>query len=204
MPKNLSNTQNTFLARDAIVSYLLIEIGTSGLVSGKNAQYLTDAPYDITYDSSTAPDSGAQVYAAQGNFLAIAESQENSELRVSSINLTLSALNPDNITIYAKSEQINQTVSVYRVIVDQSTNQIIGDSAGDQAILIFKGKITGYRITDARETAELTIQVDSQFTNFEKVQARRTNNGSFQREHPTDFGMEYSHETINDVRWGKK
>jgi len=204
MARDISDLTQTFLARDAIVSHLLLEIGTSVLISGKNAQYLTDAPYDIDYETDTAPDAGTNTYRAQGDFISIAEAQENSELRISSINITLSALNSTNLTTFATSDQINQTVSVYRALWDQSNDQLIYDSGGDGPLLIFKGKIAGYRITDARDTAELTLQVDSQFTNFEKVQARRTNNGSFQREHPTDFGMEYSHETINDIRWGKK
>jgi len=204
MARELSNVTQTFLARDAIVSYLLIEIGVSSPVSGKNAVYYTDAPFDITYDTSTAPDSGSNVYSAQGNFLAISQAQENSELRVSSISLTLSALNLTNITTFAKSDQINQKVSIHRVFWNQATDDLIYDSAGDTPILIFKGKISGYKIADARDTATLTLQVDSQFTNFEKVNCRRTNNTNFQREFTTDFSMEYSHETLNDVRWGKK
>lgn len=204
MGRDLSNLTREFLARDAIVSYLLVEVGVSAPVNGLNAVYYTDAPFDLTYDTDTAPDAGDNTYEAQGDFLAIAEAQENSELRVSSINITLSALNLSNITTFATSDQINQTVSIYRALWDQGNDSLIYDSAGDGPVLIFKGRITGYRVTDARETAELTIQVDSQFTNFDKIQARRTNLGSFQREHATDFSMEYSHETVNDIRWGKK
>ena len=204
MARGLSNVTQTFLARDAIVSYLLIEIGVSTPVGGLNSVYYTDAPFDISYDTDTAPDSGVNVYSAQGNFLAISQAQENSELRVSSISLTLSALNLTNITTFAKSEQINQKVAIHRVFWDQSTDSLIYDTAGDGPLLIFKGKIVGYKIADARDTATLTLQVDSQFTNFEKINCRRTNVTNFQREHPTDFSMEYSHETLNDVRWGKK
>ena len=204
MSRGLSNVTQTFLARDAIVSYLLIEIGVSTPVGGKNAVYYTDAPFDISYDTDTAPDTGVNVYSAQGNFLAISQAQENSELRVSSISLTLSALNLTNIQTFAKSEQINQKVAIHRVFWDQSTDELIYDSGGDGPLLIFKGKIVGYKIADARDTATLTLQVDSQFTNFEKINCRRTNVTNFQREHPTDYSMEYSHETLNDVRWGKK
>ena len=204
MARQLSNVTQTFLARDAIVSYLLIEIGVSTPIGGKNAVYYTDAPFDISYDTDTAPDTGANVYSAQGNFLAISQAQENSELRVSSISLTLSALNLTNIQTFAKSEQINQKVAIHRVFWNQATDDLIYDSAGDGPLLIFKGKIVGYKIADARDTATLTLQVDSQFTNFEKINCRRTNVTNFQREFPTDYSMEYSHETLNDVRWGKK
>jgi len=204
MTRQLADVTQTALARDALVSFVLVEIGLSSAYNGLNAVYYTDAPFDINWDSDTAPDAGSNIYQAQGNFLGISESNENSELRITSIAISLSALESNNITLFAKSAQINQTVTIYRALWDQGTDSLIGDSAGDGPILIFKGKITGYSITDAQDTAELTLQVDSQFSNFEKVNARRTNLGNFQREHPTDFAMEYSHETLNDIRWGKK
>jgi len=204
MTRELSNVTQTFLARDALVSFVLVEIGLSSPYLGLNAVYYTDAPFDIDYDSPTAPDSGTNTYEAQGNFLGISETQENTELRITSISISLSALESNNITLFAKSAQINQTVTIYRALWNQATEELIYDSAGDGPILIFKGKITGYTIADARDTAELAIQVDSQFSNFEKVNARRANTNNFQREHPTDYSMEYSHETINDIRWGKK
>ena len=44
MARLTGGTTNTALARDAVVSYLLLDL---------NGTYYTDAPYDIVYDSKT-------------------------------------------------------------------------------------------------------------------------------------------------------
>lgn len=191
MTRGLSSAQNTYLAGDALVAVTLIDIGING---GTDLAY-TDAPFDIVYDGTT--------YEAQGNFMGISESSETADLQITNINLVISALDINNVRTLAKSEQINQNVSVYRTFLDPTDNSLIGDSAGDQAILIFKGKIAGYRITDANDTATITLEVSSQFANFNRKTGRRTNSASLQREHPQDFGFQYSHETLQDIRWGK-
>lgn len=192
MARGLSAAQNSYIAGDALIAVTLIDIG----VYGATDIAYTDAPFDITYNGTT--------YEAQGNFMGISESSETADLQITSINLVISALDINNVRTLANSNQINQDVSVYRSFLDPTDNSLIGDSAGDQAILIFKGKIGGYRIQDANDTATITLEVTSQFANFNKKTGRRTNLGSIQREFPTDFGMEYSHETLQDIKWGKK
>jgi len=187
MSRNFGSATQTTLARDAIVSYLLLNIA---------GYRYTDAPFDLI----NGVEGSSNTYAAQGEFLGIATIDENSELSISSIQIDLSALAPAVLTQYATSDIINQDVKIYRLFWDQATESNIADDP----ILIFQGRIAGYRVTDASETATLSIQVDSQFTNFEKITCRRTNNGNFQREYPDDFSMQFSHETLNDLKWGKK
>ena len=79
-----------------------------------------------------------------------------------------------------------------------------GDSAGDAVFLAFKGKIAGYQIVNNINTADIQLQVSSQFINFTRKNGRRSNLVNFQREHPTDFSMQHSHETVSDIFWGKK
>ena len=79
MTRGLGTATNTALARDAIVSYLLLNI---------NGTRVTDAPFDIT----NGIEGSSNTYTAQGQFLGIAEIDENSELSISSIQLELSAL----------------------------------------------------------------------------------------------------------------
>ena len=192
MTREFSSVQNSHLAGDELISYTLIDIG----VNGASDLYYTDGPYDVTYNS--------QSYSAQGNFLGISETQETADLQITSINIVLSALDLTTVQTLAKSNQINQNVTVRRVFFNPETETLIGDSAGDQAITLFKGKIAGYRIQDTDDTATLTIEVTSQFANFDRKNGRRTNLVSFQREFATDFGMEYSHDSLLDIKWGKK
>ena len=186
MARLTGGNTNTALARDAVVSYLLLDL---------NGTYYTDAPYDIVYDSKT--------FSAQGIFLSITSASETSELSITSITITLSALDATAVSTFAVSSFINKDVVIHRALIDQTDNSVIDDSTGDGPILIFQGRVAGYQINDSNKTAGLAIRVDSLFSNFEKINCRRTNLRNFQREYPADFSMEYSHEAIKDIRWGK-
>jgi len=192
MSRGLTTAQNNHLAGDQFISYTLIDIDING---GSTLRY-TDGPYDVVYFGNT--------YEAQGNFLGISETSETADLQITSINLIISALDLTTVQTLATSNQINQDVYVRRVYVNPTDHSLIGDSASAEAIEIFAGKIAGYRIEDAEDTATITIEVQSQFTNFEKRTGRRTNLANFQREAPGDFSMEYSHESLLDIKWGKK
>lgn len=186
MSRGLSTATNTALARQALISYVLLDVA---------GFYYTDAPYDIAYFGNT--------YEAQGNFLGISETTENAETQVTSISITFTGLDSTTMLRFANSDIINKDVTVYRALWDQATEDLIYDSGGDGPLTIFKGKIAGYRVEDAQDTATLTVQVDSQFTDFEKINGRRTNLANFQREFPADFSMQFSHETLTDLKWGK-
>jgi hypothetical protein len=73
----------------------------------------------------------------------------------------------------------------------------------DTPIITFKGKVTGYTVADANTTATISLKVASTFANFEKTTGRYTNEGSFQREHATDRSMEFAHQDLLDMKWGR-
>ena len=191
MVRNLTTDQNVYLAGNSIISVLLIDIG---MANGSTTRY-TDAPYNISFDSNT--------YTAQGVFLGVSETEENADVQIVSATITLSALDTSYVTAFATSAQINQLVTIRRAFINFSTNQLIGDSAGENAITIFRGRISGYSVNNNVNTAEITIQVSSQFINFDKRSGRRTNQGNFQVEHPQDNSMEFSAVSLKDIRWGR-
>lgn len=191
MVRNLTTDQNVYLAGNSIISILLIDIG---MANGSTTRY-TDAPYNISFDSNT--------YTAQGVFLGVSETEENADVQIVSATITLSALDTSYVTAFATSAQINQLVTIRRAFINFSTNQLIGDSAGENAITIFRGRISGYSVNNNVNTAEITIQVSSQFINFDKRSGRRTNQGNFQVEHPQDNSMEFSAVSLKDIRWGR-
>jgi len=191
MVRNLTTDQNVYLAGNSLISIILIDIG---MANGSTTRY-TDAPYNITFNSNT--------YTAQGTFLNVSETEENADVQIVSATITLSALDVSYVTSFATSAQINQLVTVRRAFINFTTNQLIGDSAGENAITIFRGRISGYSVRNDVNTAEITIQVSSQFINFDKKSGRRTNQGNFQVEHPQDNSMEFSAVSLKDVKWGK-
>jgi len=187
----LSSVQNTYLAGNALLPLTLIDINVNG---GSPIRY-TDGPFDITYDGNT--------YEAHGNFLGISETNEVSELQITNISLTLNGLDLTSVQTLCVSTQINQEVTVRKVFLDPNDNSLIGDSTGDKAVIIFRGKIAGYKTVNATDTATITLDVNSLFTNFNRMSGRRTNQASLQQEHPNDYGFQYSHESIRDIKWGK-
>lgn len=191
MVRNLTTDQNVYLAGNSIISILLIDIG---MANGSTTRY-TDAPYNISFNANT--------YTAQGVFLGVSETEENADVQIVSATITLSALDTSYVTSFATSAQINQLVTIRRGFINFSTNQLIGDSAGENAITIFRGRISGYSVRNDINTAEITIQVSSQFINFDKRSGRRTNQGNFQVEHPQDHSMEFSAVSLKDIRWGR-
>lgn len=189
--RGLSDAQNTYLAGNALLVITLIDIE----LYGQTDLHYTDAPFDVDYNGET--------YSAQGNFISVSEAQETADLQVTNINLVISALDSDMVTKLCRSQQINQNVIVRKAFFDPTTYALIGDSGGDQALVVFKGNIAGYKIQDSEDSATIQIEVSSQFNNFNRTSGRRSNLASFQREHSTDYFMQYSHETLQDIRWGK-
>lgn len=185
MTRGLSSTINTYLANQSQIRVTLVEIQTTG-----STVYYTDAPFDIDYAGNT--------YEAQGNFLGVSNVEENAELIITNCQLIISALDVGNITTYATSGIINKQVIVRSAYLDPTDQSIV-----DTPIITFKGKITGYAVTDAQNTATIALEVASTFANFEKTTGRYTNEGNFQREHPQDRSMEFSHESLADIKWGR-
>ena len=184
MARGLSATLQSTLAAQSQIRVTLISIET-----GSGTNYFTNANFDVVYDSNT--------YQAQANFLSVTDTEENAELIITNCKIALSALDTANITTYATSSIINKEVIIYSAYLDSSM-AIIGTPT-----IMFKGKITGYSISDARNTATIALEVSSSFANFEKITGRRTNEGSFRIEHPSDRSMEKSHESIIDLKWGR-
>ena len=191
MTRQFTDSLNTYLAGNTLIEVILVSIGTTG-----STVYYTSAPFDIEF--------GGNTFQAQGDFLSLSEGQETAELQIHSVNIILSAVNVSNITTFGTSNIINKDVEIRRAFLDPATNKLQGDSAGDAVFLAFKGKIAGYQIVNNINTADIQLQVSSQFINFTRKNGRRSNLVNFQREHPTDFSMQHSHETVSDIFWGKK
>jgi len=191
MTRGFTSTLNTYLAGDSLIGALLIDIET-----GSGTTRWTDNSFDIEFNGNT--------YQAQGNFLNISERDETAELQIHSVNISISALTTANVTTYATSSQINKSVEIRRVFLDPTTNGLLGNGTTDTGYLLFKGKIAGYSVTNNQNFADIQLQVSSQFINFNRKNGRRTNQQNFQREHPNDHSMEYSHETLSEIKWGIK
>ena len=201
MPRNLSDTQNQYLANNAIIGILLIEL------TNKNGvlEYYTDAPYDITI--------GGITYSATDKILQITEHTETAELQISSVNLVLSALSTNAITDFATPQMINKTVTIRRAFIDSATQLLVGDSGGDLSLILFKGTVSGYQVQNDQVTATITLEVSSQFADFRRINGRRTHEANYRNattlasvsgfKPSEDRIMEFAFEGVQDIRWGQ-
>ena len=185
MPRQLSDTLRSHLEGTQFILIQMVDIETA---SGTN--YFTDGFFDV--------DHGGNTYQAQGTFLGIGSAEESNEVIVGKTQVTLSALETANITTYATSSIINKSVTVRLAFLNPVDYTFVGDP-----VITFKGKIQTYAVMDAKKTSTIVLEVSSTFANFEKTNGRRTNQGSLQREHPTDFGFEFSDQTVADIPWGR-
>lgn len=185
MARSLGSTINSYLAGRSHIRISMIEIETS-----TGTVYYTDGPFSVSYAGNT--------YLAQGTFLSVTDTEENTDLVITNCSINISALDPANITKFATSANVNKSVTVMGTYLDPTDNSIVGTP-----IITFKGKITGYTVSNARNTGKINLAVASNFADFEKINGRRTNEGSWQKLYPGDRTMEFAHQTIEDINWGK-
>ncbi len=192
MPRSIASaTQNKLGGSNIFVADLIeIHFGTT--------VYYNTSRFNISYDSSTAPDSGTNIYLAQGKFLGYGRVKETTDLRVNAIDLTLSAVDTTTTTQLMNNDFIDKRVVIYRALL----NNDLSFTAQD-IWMIFDGFITGYAIKESQATSTVTITVASQFADFERTNGRRTNPASQNIHFPDDRGLDFAPELKEDIKWGR-
>lgn len=192
MSRDISTELQTKLDASQIFGADLIEIHLS------TPLYFTTTNINLTFNSDTAPDSGDNVYIAQNQFLGYGEIVESSDLRVGSLQLTFTAVDPTMVALILSNDYINKRVVIYRAILQSNYS-----FTSDDVYLMFDGRISGYSIEETGTTASIVLTCASQFADFERTNGRRTNPASQNLHFPTDRGMDFSPQIVKDIRWGR-
>ena len=192
MTRSIASATQTKLAGRQIFVADLIELQLS------TTQYLTTSNIDIDYDSSTAPDAGTNTYLAQGQFLAYGNIVESADLRISSIDMTFTAVDTTTIALLLNNDYIDKRVVIYRAVLDEDYS-----FTSDDIWLMFDGTITAYLIKETENTATVTITIASQFADFLRKNGRRTNPASQNIHFSSDKGMDFSPQIVKDIKWGR-
>ena len=188
MARGLSSSVKTELATGVIDPVLLVEIEFGTPV------YLTNAPFDITSSVSGS----SRTYLTNGHLKNITGINETNKPTKNSLQLTLSGVDQTYISIALSENIINTEVYIYRGFLD-SSNALISDP-----FLLYKGTIDTYAISESENESVLALTVVSHWADFEKRSGRLTNNNSQQRFFSTDVGMNFSSQTVLDIKWGRK
>jgi hypothetical protein len=93
---------------------------------------------------------------------------------------------------------VNDNIDIFRGFLNDS-NALIADP-----FLIYKGKIDSFTIQEKDNESVVNLSIVSHWADFDKKNGRKTNNTSQQRFFSTDVGMDFSSQTVLDIRWGRK
>ena len=188
MTRSLTTAVKTELATNDIRPIHLITIGFSSAIN------ITDCSFSITSSVS-----GSSVtYVASDFIMGISDFSEQTELSKSSLSLALSGADQTFISTVLNENVINDSVDIFRGFLD-STNNLIADP-----FLFYKGQIEGFSIQENDTASTVTLNIVSHWADFEKKNGRKTNNTSQQRFFSTDVGMDFSSETVLDIKWGRE
>jgi len=188
MTRNLTSAVKTELATNDIRPVHLITIGFGTPVN------ITDCSFPLTSSVS-----GSSVtYSASDFILGISNINEQTDVGKSSITLSLSGADQTFISLVLNENVVNDNVDIFRGFLNDS-NSLIADP-----FLIYKGKIDTFTIQEKDNESIVNLSIVSHWADFDKKNGRKTNNTSQQRFFSTDVGMDFSSQTVLDIKWGRK
>lgn len=152
--------------------------------------YNTDYGVNITYNSNT--------FTPSSHLLSVDDATETAGVKVNSMNISVSSVEQSFMSLFLTSDYINKQVLIQRVVLDDNDN-IIGEP-----INFFDGRIIGFEASDNDSSSEISIEIASHWSDFDKIQTRRTNTNSQAFYFPDDRGFAFASSTITSLKWGKK
>ena len=184
----------------SLTSPVKAELGTSEIrpvhlitISFGTPVNITDCSFDLTSSVS-----GSSVtYSASKFIMGISDFTEETDISKQSFDLTLSGADQTFISVCLNENIVNDGVVVYRGFLNDS-NTLIADP-----FLLYKGTIDTFGISESGTGSSVTLRIVSHWADFEKMNGRKTNNISQQRFFSTDVGMDFSSETVLDIKWGR-
>ena len=188
MTRSLTTAIKNELATNDIRPIHLITIGFSTPIN------ITDCSFPLTSSVS-----GSSVtYNASDHLLGISDFSEQTDVSKSSITLSLSGADQTFISLVLNENVTNDTVDIYRGFLNDS-NTLIADP-----FLLYKGHVESFSIQESEKDSTVGLSIVSHWADFEKKNGRKTNNTSQQRFFSTDVGMDFSSQTVLDIKWGRE
>ena len=187
MTRSLTSAIKTELATNDIRPVHLITIGFGTPVN------ITDCSFSITSSVS-----GSSVtYVASDFIMGLSDFTEETDVNLSPISITLSGADQTFISTVLNENVITDTVTIFRGFLNDS-NALIADP-----FLFYKGTIDNFAISESDTASSVSLDIVSHWADFEKKSGRKTNNTSQQRFFSTDKGMDFSSQTVLDIKWGR-
>ena len=187
MTRSLTTAIKNELATNDIKPVHLITIGFGTPVN------ITDCSFDLTSSVS-----GSSVtYSASDFIMGVSNHTEETDITKSSVSISLSGADQTFISVVLNENVINDSVSIFRGLLADD-NTLIADP-----FLLYKGNIESFEIQEGEKDSTVALSIVSHWADFEKKNGRKTNNTSQQRFFNTDVGMDFSSQTVQDIKWGR-
>ena len=187
MTRALTTAVKNELATNDIRPIHLITIGFSSPVN------ITDCSFPLTSSVS-----GSSVtYASSSFVMGISNFSEEVDITKTTLNLGLSGADQTFISTVLNENITNDEVKIFRGFL-QDTNVLFSDP-----FLLYNGQIDNFSISESDTDSLVNLSIVSHWADFEKRSGRKTNNISQQRFFSTDVGMDFSSQTVQDIKWGR-
>ena len=188
MTRSLTTALKNELATNDIRPVHLITIGFATPVN------ITDCSFPLTSSVS-----GSSVtYSSSDFIMGISNHSEQTDLSKATLSLVLSGADQTFISLVLNENITNDEVFIFRGFLNDS-NTLIADP-----FLLYKGNIESFGISESKNASSVELSVVSHWADFEKKNGRKTNNTSQQRFFSTDVGMNFSSQTLLDIKWGRE
>ena len=188
MARTLTTAVKNELLTSEIRPVHLIEIGFSTPV------FLTDCGFNLTSSISGT----SRTYTASPFLVGASSFEEQVDITKTTLSLFLSGADQTFISTCLNENVVNDAVTIFRGLLADD-NSIIADP-----FLLYAGNIESFSVNESDTDSVVNLAVVSHWADFDKKNGRKTNNTSQQRFFSTDVGMNFSSQTVQDIKWGRE
>jgi len=183
----------TTALKNELATYVLrpVHLFTFGFSTPAN---LTNCSFALTSSVSGT----STTYTPSAFVKGLSQFSEEVGITKSSLRVGLSGVDQTYISIVLNENVINDPVTIYRGFLDDN-NSLIADP-----FLLYDGQIDKFEITENDNETDIIFTIVSHWADFEKISGRKTNPTSQQRFFSGDQGMEFSSQTVQDIKWGRE
>lgn len=147
---------------------------------------------DLTWNSHT--------WSASHDILDISDITEDTELRINTATVTLSAVDQSHISSALTEDYTDRPLNIYLGFLN-SSNAVIADP-----VPIFPGRIDSWSSNEdpASGSSKITWTASNHFADFDRVQGRLANDESQQLLFSGDKFFEFTSEIPRSITWGRE
>ena len=164
--------------RDHTITVDCVELHLKDASGAPQTLYLCNGGFDVSFDSATAPQAGANTYVAQGNFIGFSGMSEDMDVKVGKFTVSLSGIGNDYISKFTTYEVEGRRICIYKCFLSFGPNGTDPLALVAAPILMYDGTIYNFSIHETSKSCEIAVDCSSLFADFERTNGRKTNNWS--------------------------